>query len=99
MFRYLRIVILPLIAVTVMPVLHGSAEDIGEQLQAQRHAVPRLIRVQTTQDQECKKRCNSDFEACMVQVAIGREHGLSQATLMESTKICKEEHQACYRAC
>ncbi len=99
MVRYLRIAILPLIAI-VMPIPHGMAEDIGmlPPVSANRTA-PRLIRVQDSTVRECRRQCDVTFSACVAQARELKQQGARLDAVNEYGALCFKEHDACYRAC
>ncbi len=93
MFRYLRIAILPLIAVLI-PIPQGLADGIGSQPQIST-AGP-LIRVA---DQQCRRDCDADFAPCIAQARELRAQGLGGEKATEWGMSCVKVHEACYRAC
>ncbi len=98
MFRYLRIAILPLIAVAVMPTPYGMAEDIGSQRQISTNlgALP-LIRVQYTE--QCRRDCDATYAACIAEIGELARMGAGQADREQYALNCNRAHAACYRAC
>jgi hypothetical protein len=99
MIRYLRIAILPLVAV-VMPISYGMAEDIGTlpPVSANR-AAPRLIRIV---DQDCRRTCDTDFASCLAQAQEMRRSSVSNEQVNKSAEYaeaCTQIHKYCYRGC
>lgn len=94
MFKYLRIAILPFVAAAIMPIPRGLAEDIGSQPQILT-ARP-LIRVA---DQQCRRDCDATYAACLSEVRMAKQQGLSKADSLGYIDACIKQHEACYRAC